>query len=174
MKQIPLTKNQFAWVDDEDYLPLTLHKWLANYKPSDGTYHAMRYERTKKGKSRGVYMARQILGLKHGDPRIADHKNHDTLDNTRNNLRICTKAQNSRNHLKLGTHCKRKFSSRYTGVSKSPNGKEWRARIGSGPDSHLGYYATEWEAAKAYNDEAWRRYRDFAHPNIFFEPMGKK
>lgn len=42
-------------------------------------------------------LAREILGLKIGDRREADHVNRNKLDNRRNNLRITTTAENRHN-----------------------------------------------------------------------------
>lgn len=83
-----------------------------------------------------------------------DHINHDKSDNRKQNLRICTQAENMCNKASwMG-------QSHYKGVSyrlDSPN-KPWRAICYCQGRKHcLGSYATEEEAAVAYN-EAARRY----------------
>lgn len=83
---IPLTNNLVAIVDAADYEVLTRWKWQAQWNPGTRSYYAKR-----RG---GFQMHRDILGLQKGDKRKGDHINHDTLNNTRGNLRICTHSQN--------------------------------------------------------------------------------
>jgi hypothetical protein len=42
-------------------------------------------------------MHREVMGIAYDDPREVDHRNGDTLDNRRQNLRICTHADNHQN-----------------------------------------------------------------------------
>lgn len=98
---------------------------------------------------------------------IVDHINGSGVDNRKCNLRVCTQAENSRNSKKQllakGTqHC----TSRYKGVSFRSDRDRWTAYIGTGKDRWmLGCYATELEAALAYNEAAIRRYGEFANLN---------
>ncbi len=94
MKRIELTQGQFALVDNADYDWLNRFKWSADWNNHTKSFYAARNSRTKNGKICSVSMAREILGLKCGDKFQADHKNHDTLDNRRANLRIVTSQQN--------------------------------------------------------------------------------
>jgi hypothetical protein len=50
-------------------------------------------------------------------------------------------------------------------VHYHPNNKSkpWRARL---KDGHLGYFATEWEAAEAFNAAALAEYGEFALLNV--------
>lgn len=75
-----------------------------------------------------------------------DHINHNTLDNRRSNLRLCTPAQNSQN--RKGAY--RNSKSGIRGVSwYAPSGK-WRATIMVNyKQISLGYYDNIEEAAKA-------------------------
>lgn len=91
MKKIQLTRDRVTLVDDEDFEELNQWKWHA-WKPQNGSFYARRSLLCGK-----VLMHRQILGLKCGDLREGDHRNHNTLDNTRSNLRICTHKQNLMN-----------------------------------------------------------------------------
>lgn len=97
---IPLTKGQFAIVDATDYKWLMQWKWHARWNVGMKSFYASRKVRVK-GKLSTIQMHREILGLKAGDPRNGDHrKSGETLLNARSNLRIATKAENSRNHRK--------------------------------------------------------------------------
>ncbi len=95
MRYIPLTQNKYTIVDNADYPELSKHIWYAHR--SQGSFYAVRRSRRKDGKETMVYMARQILGLEHGDKREGDHIHHNTLDNRRISLRVCTHAENMKN-----------------------------------------------------------------------------
>jgi hypothetical protein len=90
-----------------------------------------------------------------------DHKNHNKLDNRKDNLREATNSQNQHNVPKT----KRVTSSRYKGVHlrKDLKEKQWSARGSLGNKRvTLGYYLTEEEAAEAYNTFARENYGEFA------------
>lgn len=93
MKEIELTQGKRAIVDDADYQYLSNFNWFY----SDG--YASRGIRMN-GKRKSILMHRVIMGLESGDLRCVDHINHNTLDNRRENLRICTKAENQWNSKK--------------------------------------------------------------------------
>lgn len=112
-----------------------------------------------------VFMHRLIIGVEH--PRVyVDHINHDALDNRRMNLRICSQAQNQRNKIKKdGT------TSQYLGVSyqaaRPELSKRWRAKIDhEGETIHIGYFASEEEAALARDIVAKELFGDFANLNL--------
>ena len=71
---------------------------------------------------------------------VVDHKDRDTLNNTRSNLRVCDYSKNRQNS--VGSPSKRR--SRFKGVSYSKNRKKpWRATIGVNGKQHSGgYFAT--------------------------------
>lgn len=92
-----------------------------------------------------------------------DHVNLNTLDNRKENLRICTAAENNRNKGKK----KGKHSSKYVGVSWAKEMKKWYASLKhSGKSYNLGYFSEETEAAKAYDKKAKELYGVFAKPNF--------
>ena len=96
--------------------------------------------------------------------KVVDHINGDTLDNRKCNLRICTKLQNQYNQKKH----KGKRHSKYKGVTFRKNliAKPWEAFIYKDYKSkRLGYFATEKEAALAYNAAAKEAYGEFAKLN---------
>lgn len=157
MKQIPLTKGQFAIVDDDKYEWLNQWKWQADKVPY-GTYRAVRTDFTS-GKKRKIYMHRQILGTPVGTE--VDHKNHNTLDNRIQNIRNCTHAQNKQNSKPL-----KNKSSKYKGVHLyKPNGK-WEVQIHFGKLINLGYFDNEIEAAKTYDTAARKYFGEFAYCNF--------
>ena len=78
---------------------------------------------------------------------IIDHIDDDKLNNMVDNLRIITPYEN---HNKVKNNTK---SSKYIGVSFEKQKNKWRARVYSGENKkHIGYFNTEEDAAKAYND----------------------
>ena len=94
MKRIKLTQGQFAIVDDKNYEWLNQWKWCAWWSKDTKSFYAVRRSKKRNGKSYIIRMAREILGLKCGDKREADHRNHNTLDNFNSNLRTITHQQN--------------------------------------------------------------------------------
>jgi len=89
-----------------------------------------------------------------------DHINGDRKDNRIENLRACTKRQNSGN-AKLSV----RNSTGYRGVSKSGNG--FRALIcRRGKLQHLGVFQTAVEAGKVYDNAARKVFREFASTNF--------
>lgn len=138
-KKIPLTQNQFAIVDDEDFEWLNQWKWCADWNSHIQNFYAVRMSKSINGKCHKIYMARKILGLKDDDKHESDHINHITLDNRHVNLRIVTHQQNNFNHKKV-------------------KGYYWNKQIGkyqskimlNGKSINLGYFKTANEAHNAY------------------------
>lgn len=102
MRFIPLTQSNFALVDDVDYERLSKFKWY--YYKSRGKEYAVRKPRKVDGKRTGfIWMHREVVKPKKG--LVVDHINGYTLDNTRGNLRACTRSQNQWNkNLNVKSH----------------------------------------------------------------------
>ncbi len=90
MKKIELTKGKFALVDDINFDYLNQWKWHFH------SGYAVRDEWVN-GKSRHIYMHRQLMGLVRGDGKLVDHIDRNALNNRRPNLRICDKSLNALN-----------------------------------------------------------------------------
>lgn len=160
MKQISLTQDQRAVVDDDYFDWLTQWKWHAHWDENNQSFYAVRRTREENGKRGRVFMHRLILGLDQGDKRKGDHISRCTLDNRRINLRIATSSQNAVNS-KVRSDCK----SGCKGVSFQ-RGK-WRASIGGKKARrHLGTFSTREDAALAYNVAAQELYGEFASLNV--------
>jgi hypothetical protein len=96
-----------------------------------------------------------------------DHIDGDGLNNCRSNLRAATHSQNQGNTRKrLGT------SSQFKGVCWSKCAGKWRAYIRSdGKLKFLGYFASEFEAAQAYNSAALEKWGSFAKVNCLSQSL---
>lgn len=88
--------------------------------------------------------------------KVVDHINWNTLDNRKENLRICTAAQNSYNSKKPISW----ITSKYKWVYKQKN--KYIARI---QQSSLWSFDNEIDAAIAYNKAAIERYWEYARLN---------
>jgi HNH endonuclease len=86
---IELTKGQETVIDIADLEDVLTRRWNAKPQEMGGYYAMSRYE----GKT--IYMHRFILDAPKG--MYVDHVNHNTLDNRRSNLKICTNQENNEN-----------------------------------------------------------------------------
>ena len=155
--------GKFALVDDEDFEVLNKFKW--HLKPSDLSYnpekigYAKRGTR-KEGKYTNVIMHRVILKAEEGE--ICDHANGNTLDNRKENLRICTFKENSINSKKP-----RGNTSGFKGVSWNKPANKWIVFIaGDTKRIYLGLFSDKLEAAKVYNEAALKYHGEFARLNV--------
>lgn len=160
MKMIPLSQGLWATVSDSDYKWLSKWKWYAHWSTTTHSYSAQRS--TYSEIVRTKIMAREILGLVSGDPRHADHKNHDTLDNRRSNLRITNWSQSMMNRGKYSSN-----TSGYKGVywRRPRNGRVgfWTASIQvNGKRREKGTFKTPEEAYEFYCKWAKELHGEFA------------
>lgn len=139
-------KGEPIIVDAEDHRFLSRFNWCLQ---SQGyAYH-----------NKLSYMHRFLLG--YPNRQDVDHINGVRTDNRLANLRICSRAENSRN-----TASKTASASLYKGVYRS-NGCGWRAAIRErGRQVHLGCFRDEVEAANAYDEAARRIFGAFARLNF--------
>lgn len=155
MKKIPLTKGKFAIVDDDDYEKLNAYNWQAHWDSKGKTYYVH-------GRVNGRYvvMARIIKNAVEGE--YVDHINHDTLDNRKENLRICRHDQNCFN--RKGQY---NSTSKYKGVSYKSANKNWVVQIRENSvGRHIGSFKNEIVAALVYDEEAERVYGEHAYLNF--------
>ena len=147
MRKIKLTQGKFALVDDEDYIYINQYRWC---------YNAHNNTAMSRIKSKLVDMHRVIMSTPKGMD--THHKNHNSLDNRKMNLQICTHAENIRHMVKH-----KSSSSRYKGVHWNNFSQKWRARIVYNYRTiHLGRFLNEIDAAAAYNKAAVKYFGKFA------------
>src|SRR4030042_636999 len=94
MKAINLSRGMVAFVDDDDFNLIRGHSWYAQKGIKNKNYYAA-CRVSEDGKRKMVYMHRVIMQARHGE--IVDHKNGNSLDNQRENLRIGNQSLNLRN-----------------------------------------------------------------------------
>ncbi|MGB7582292.1 MAG: HNH endonuclease [Sedimentisphaerales bacterium] len=160
-RRIYLDEGLWAIVNLKDYYRFSCFKWCIDGK--NGSFYAVRGKRIDKDNAKIVRLHREIMDAPDG--LFVDHFNHNGLDNRRSNLRLATREQNNRNCRK-----RKGCSSKFKGVCLPKNSrgtKPWRGYIKTnGRRISLGYFATEIEAAKAYDAAARMYHKEFARLNF--------
>jgi len=96
-----------------------------------------------------------------GQKEDIDHVNGDRMDNRKENLRPCTRAQNNMNK-----HGNKRNTSGYKGVSWCKRDRKWVANIFyNRKHIFLGRFKNIHDAARAYNAKATELFGEFAHLN---------
>jgi len=162
MKEL-LLSDQKHWVklDDEDYFRFM--KCGLNWQYCNG--YAKSFKMIKR-KRYVIYMHRLIMQCKKDNKLFVDHVNHDTLDNTRINLRIVTRQQQQQNL--RGMKNKVGKTSKYKGVSWNAHAKKWivQCRKKTAGKMYIGLFDDEYTAAKAYDEVAKIEHGDYACLNF--------
>lgn len=155
MKQILLTQNKAALVDDEDYDRVRVFKWHAYRDPDSGTWYAASWQSGQK-----IKLHRFVLGLRYGEALEVDHRDSNGLNNLKTNLRKASHAENMRNR-----SIQRNNTSGFKGVCRDR--LKWKAYIKSnGKMLHLGVFLKPEDAANAYDVKARQLYGEFARLNF--------
>lgn len=154
MKEIPLTQGKTALVDDDDYDLVNAHKWHATY--AYGGWYARRWV----NKQPAMMMHRMITQAQRGE--MIDHRNGNSLDNQKCNLRRASNSQNQQNRHRLVTN-----TSGYRGVTFIKKANKWQAGIKlQGKSYHLGWHLSPEAAARAYDAKAQELFGEFAQCNF--------
>lgn len=141
MKKIKLNNEKFVTVDDDDFESLSKHNW--QFCLSHGEKGYARRKITVNSKRVLIIMHRVITNCPSGME--VDHINGDTLDNRKQNLRICTRQENAQN---IGRH--KDSGNLHLGVYWNKLERKWKAGITSDyKHIHLGTFSTMEEAMAA-------------------------
>jgi len=139
--KIPLTQNQFAIVDAEDYDFLMQWKWYAD--KNGRTFYVKRKRRKADAPGANTILMHRVIAERMGleiEGQSIDHIKRNGLDNRRSNLRVVTHFENHQNK-NLG-------KSGIRGVRKYYN--KWRAEICfENKMVYLGSFKSKEDAIKA-------------------------
>lgn len=142
-------KGGIALVSDEDY------EKVKNYYWNNGNRQVITNINKKT-----VSLHRFIMKPKKNE--IVDHINFNYFDNRRENLRICTKAENVRHQRK-----QKRSTSGFKGVNYKKREDRWQARITFNKKLiHIGYFDTAENAANAYDYMAKKLFGEYAVTNF--------
>lgn len=103
MRRIPLRgryavgKYAFAIVDDDMFEELSKFKWKAKPNGNKSHTYALRTTKLPDGRTVDIRMHRVVLGVPWDGIHDIDHKNRNSVDNRRLNLRLCTRSVNTLN-----------------------------------------------------------------------------
>lgn len=144
-----------AVVDDDLYDYLNQWKWHCTSR-----LYAMRTEIIN-GKKHGVLMHRFIMNAPKNME--VDHINHNTLDNRKENLRICTRGENEHNRSKENKLNPRDYTSKYKGLAINKQNGYYEVKIiVDSKKIFIGYFENEEAAANAYNEYAIKYFGEYA------------
>jgi len=122
------------------------YKWGASLK---GKKYYIKTDICEQGRTKILYLSSFILGKK--DSHQIDHKNGDTLDNRKCNLRFCTQQQNLMN------------KSDAMGISLNKKSQKWETYIGINKKRiRLGQYKDKKQALRIRRKAELKYYGDFA------------
>lgn len=159
MKAIKLTNGGEVIVDDSDYPLLSQFPWYGFKTGRLG--NRVPIVKLKVGR-KWLNVTMHRLLLLPSTELCVHHVNGNSLDNRRENLRVCTKTENNRAFRRKtpgATSC-------YRGVCWDQRRKKWKAYIETGGKlRNLGRFDTELDAARTYNEVAKILFGDFAHLN---------
>jgi hypothetical protein len=155
--------DQVVRVSPEDLGRFARYRWHVNERGY--VVRFIRYSDT--GRRHPLYMHRLAIRVSNGQyiHKLVDHVDGDRAHNGRHNLRPASAAQNMWNRRKAKAAC----SSQFKGVTLRNQlpVKRWQARICfEGRVYSLGYYASEEEAARAYDKAALEMFGRYARPNF--------
>jgi len=160
-REVPLTQEKVAIVDDADFARVMEHRWCAMRNRSN--WYAVRGGSTEDGKRRLLSLHRFLLEA--GPDQEVDHRNGNGLDCRRTNLRLCTRGQNARNSRRP-----RDNTTGYKGVALIKKTGRYVAQISvERRHFYLGVFDSAEEAARSYDEAARRLHGEFARVNCPFE-----
>lgn len=158
--RVKLSKGMECIVDAEDIAPISEHKWFVI---TDGKYPYASTNMWVSGKRHTIKLHRFLMGCTLGDGKLVDHRNGDTLDNRKINLRVTTRQGNNRN-----AKLRKDNKVGYKGVILRNTGQPKAYEVyykRKGKHTFVGVFHTAREAAQAYDKAVLLEYGEFARTN---------
>lgn len=153
-KEVYMIHGEVVLVDDEDYDLVNRYKWHCAKR--NHTTYAAGSTRGNEGEIILLLMHRLIMNTPKGMQ--TDHINGNGLDNRKQNLRIASPAENSKN---------RQVRGKMKGFSFQNSTNSFFAYIYTDSKRiNLGYFTSEVAAACAYDYAAKKYHKDFACLNF--------
>ena len=131
-------ENYIVLIDEEDYDKVSKYKWFIDHLPYAKYCKTNIYNN---GKQKKIYLHRFLMGLKHGDKLVVNHKNGSGLDNQKSNLEICDINYNNQS-----INTKRNFGCIF--IRKSGK-KKYQALVNVNKKRYQKYFYT-WAEADAW------------------------
>lgn len=146
-------------ISEQDLAFFNKYKWHIS-KTKDGHRYIKRAVwLAGKGRGTSAFFHREVMNCPKG--MYVDHINGDTLDNRRENLRICTMRGNARN---MSSH--KDSTCEFKGVSWDSSRNRWVAQIWDGKrQRHLGRHRDKLSAARRYDSAAKEVFGEYAKLN---------
>lgn len=159
-KLIPVNKGKdHAKIDEEDFEKVSNHSWRTVTAKS-GRQTVVTTVATEKGPrmlSLGAFLMKPEKGQM-----VYPRRFMNGFDYRKENLIVCSMKERQR----ILPKNRAEGTSQYKGVSWYPKNKCWRAGIRvDGKSIHLGFFQTEEDAAKAYNEAAKKHFGEHAYQN---------
>jgi hypothetical protein len=146
-------------IDKTDIDKVMAIDWFITKRPKIKDIYVAHYDHIKNGKknkTKSLFLHRYIANAQKNE--MIDHINMNTLDNRKNNLRLCDKSQNACNAGKSAAN-----KSGYKGVSWDKRKGNWRAYIVKNKKQYyLGNFVNIEAAHAAYCKAAKELHGEFA------------
>lgn len=155
MKQIIGRKIGESIIVDDSFEINPEHRWRVD----DNGYVCRSRKKFEPGEGQRIYLHHIVAEKKHGQE--ARHINKNKLDNRRENIKLCSRAEQVINQI-------RENKTGYRGIRKLSNTREgrWSASVCVGKIRHyLGSYSSPLDAAMAYDRAAEKFHGSYACTN---------
>jgi AP2-like factor, euAP2 lineage len=165
--KIPVSPNQYALVDQADAEMVKCYRWHITAAPKSRVH--IYGKRIGYNKTPGINLARLIAQAKGAE--MVTFRNNNPLDCRRENLLVVDLRKDIGRAAQHDRHKRPGTTSIYVGVSRKAGkgglARQWTAYIRvSGRFIYLGRYATEEEAARAYDVAALEHFGPGAKLNF--------
>jgi len=169
MTYLPLTRGRVSLLDEESFTLVRSYKWGAHY--TGKKWYASRHRREFEYREgiklpKVVFLHRFLTGLLliSGKAIVVDHIDGNGLNNTMNNLRVCSFQSNAHNKGRT-KNCSSRFKGVCTVIRKSSIAYQAYISYNS-QRKHIGTFDDELDAAKAYDVMAVKYFGEYARLNF--------